>query len=92
MGAVVKYAGGMFEARSVGELHHMVLGLSSDGFRIVNVLDRSSPQYDRFIIVAQKDVDAHIHVVNDVDAHIHVVNVKGERPRLAADRDPSKNP
>ena len=82
MGAVVKYAGGMFEARSVGELHHMVLGLSSDGFRIVNVLDRSSPQYDRFIIVAQKDVDA----------HIHVVNVKGERPRLAADRDPSKNP
>lgn len=62
MGAVVKYEGHTCEARSVGELHHMVRGLSSDGFRIVNVLDRSSLHDDRFLIVAQKDVDAQIHI------------------------------
>lgn len=58
----MKYESYLGDARSVGELDAMIGSLSRDGFRIVNVLDRSSLHDDRFLIVAQKDVDAQIHI------------------------------
>jgi hypothetical protein len=81
----VKYEGHTCEARSVGELHHMVRGLSSAGFRIVNVLNRSSLQYNRFIIVAQKNVGTQIHIGGGE-------RMISPRQRGPVDRDPSKNP
>lgn len=62
----MKYEGGMFEARHPGELDSVVRELSADGYRVVTVIDRSSRHDDRFLIVAQKDVDAHIHVSGDI--------------------------
>ena len=59
----MNYEGGLFEARSIGELDAQLRGLSENGFRIINVLDRSSTYDDRFLIVAQKDVDAQIQIV-----------------------------
>lgn len=59
----MKYESYLGDARSVGELDSLIGNLSRDGFRIVNVLDRSSLHDDRFLIVAQKDVDAQIHIV-----------------------------
>lgn len=85
----MKYEGMLYESRSVGELDNHIRGLSADGFRIINVLDRSSAHNDRFLIVAQKDVDAHIHVSGDrYEARPRFA----PEPRLPRDRDPSKNP
>lgn len=49
----MNYEGGLFEARSIGELDAQLRGLSENGFRIINVLDRSSTYDDRFLIVAK---------------------------------------
>jgi hypothetical protein len=62
MGAVVKYEGAVCRYHSVGELASAIEGMSRDGFRIINVLDRSSNHQDTFLVIAQKDVDAHVHI------------------------------
>lgn len=77
----MKYEGGLFEARSIGELDAQLRGLSENGFRIINVLDRSSTYDDRFLIVVQKDVDAHIHSPSVGDLAKEVVRKRNPRDR-----------
>lgn len=52
----MKYESYLGDARSVSELGRMIGELSRDGYRLVNVLDRSIPRDARFLIVAQKNV------------------------------------
>lgn len=52
----MKFEGGVFQTRSVGELDQFVIGLSSEGWRIISVLDRSTSVDDRFLIICQREV------------------------------------
>lgn len=82
----MKYEWAVCRYHSVGELASAIEGMSRDGFRIINVLDRSSNHQDTFLVIAQKDVDAHIHASG---GEVKFDNLPRQRP--VADRDPSKN-
>lgn len=52
----MKLEGGVFLARSVGELDQYVISLSSEGWRIISVIDRSTQIDDSFLIISQREV------------------------------------
>lgn len=60
----MKYEGFTGKARGDGALTNLVNDLSADGFRIISVMDMNAPKYegDVYLVVAQKDVDAQIHI------------------------------
>lgn len=52
----MKLEGGVFLARSVGELDQHVISLSSEGWRIISVIDKSNQFQDSFLIISQREV------------------------------------
>ena len=53
----MKLEGGVFAVRSIGELDQWVISLSSEGWRIISVVDRSTPINDSFLIISQREVE-----------------------------------
>lgn len=50
------------------QLEQAVRDLSEEGFRIVAVLDRSTPHNDRFLVVAQREPEVRVAYTPDPEA------------------------